>query len=91
MHCVNQCGTCLIPVILLTTCLFGSRTEAIETLELEVEQDPSYSNAVSISNIQYQVIGSKTIDFSCDVVVKEPLTYGTKVRRCELSRLSYHW
>lgn len=85
----HLCGTRLIFAIILSVCLFSINTEALDTLELAVQHDPSYPNVLSVSNMNYQVVGGRFIDFSCDVTVREPLTFGTKVRCYAVSVKNY--
>lgn len=77
-------GMRLFFAIILSICLFSTRAEALDTLELGIEHDSNYPNVLSVSNMNYQVLGGRFIDFSCDVTVSQPLTFGTKVRRYAL-------
>lgn len=84
----DHCGVRVVFAVILSVCLFSGKTVAIESLELQVEPDSTLPNGFYIGNINYQVLEGNVIDFSCDVNVMEPLTFGTKVGRHTLGNIT---
>lgn len=68
----------IFTVLLASTFLINSGSQAKQAF-FEFENDPHYPQLVSVSNVQYQFLANKYIEFSGIVTVYEELSDGTNV------------
>lgn len=50
----------------------------------ELNNDPQYPQLVAVSNVEYQLVGNKHLEFSGILTVHEEIDDGTNVSVCEL-------
>lgn len=72
---MNRFGFVIVSVVLATFLSSGQSREAF----FELTNDPQYPQLVTVSNVQYQFVANKYIEFSGVVTIYEELDDGTNV------------
>lgn len=74
---MNRFGL-IFSVLLASTLLINSGCHAKQAY-LEFTNDPDYSQLVTVSDVQYQIVANKYLEFSGVLTVYEELNDGTNV------------